>query len=75
MVAVTLPVTSASCERSFSKLKVVKTFPRNSMTSERLGNIDLFLLERVRAEKTDLDDFLDDYDSQDDNRRSKVTLS
>jgi len=45
------------------------------MTSERLGNIDLFLLERVRAEKTDLDDFLDDYDSQDDNRRSKVTLS
>jgi len=75
VVAVTLPVTSASCERSFSKLKVVKTFPRNSMTSERLGNIDLFLLERVRAEKTDLDDFLDDYDSQDDNRRSKVTLS
>ena len=41
LVAATLPVTSASCERSFSKMKLVKTFPRNSMTSERLGNIDL----------------------------------
>jgi len=36
--AVTLPIISASCEKRFSKTKVVKTFPRNSMTSERLGN-------------------------------------
>jgi len=45
------------------------------MTSERLGNIDLLSLERVRAEKTDLDYFLDDFDNRDDNRRIKVTLS
>jgi len=44
LVAVTLPVTRASCERSFSKMKL-KTFPRNSMTSER-GNIDLLSIER-----------------------------
>ena len=45
------------------------------MTSERLGNIDLLSLERVRAEKIEIDDFVDDFDSRDDNRRIKVTLS
>ena len=34
LVAVTLPITSASCERSFSKMKFLKKFPRNSMSSE-----------------------------------------
>jgi len=34
LVAVTLPTTSASCEKSFSKLKLVKKIPRTSMTSE-----------------------------------------
>ena len=27
-------------------MKLVKTFPRNTMTSERLGNVDLFSVER-----------------------------
>ena len=51
LVAVTLPVTSASCERSFSKTKLLKKFSRNSMTSERLGNVDLLSVERIRVEK------------------------
>ena len=41
LITVSLLVTSASCERNFSKMKLAKTFPRNSMTSERLGNIDI----------------------------------
>jgi len=41
LVAVTLPITSASCKSSFSKMTLVKTIPRNFVTSERLGNIDL----------------------------------
>ena len=45
--AVTLPITSASCERSFSKMKIMKQFPRNSMTSERLGNVDVSGVCRV----------------------------
>ena len=35
LLLITLPATSASCERSFSKMKLVKTFLRNSMTSKR----------------------------------------
>ena len=47
LVAVTLPITSASCERSSSKLKLVKKFPRYSMTSERLGKVDRSGVSRV----------------------------
>jgi len=39
------------------------------MTSERLGNVDLLAVERVRAEKIDLDDFVDEFGSRHDNRR------
>ena len=39
-------VTSASCEIYFSKMKLVKIFSRNSMTSERLGKTDLLSRER-----------------------------
>jgi len=46
LVAVTLPITSVWWERSFSKMKLVKTFPRNSSTTERLGNTDPLSIER-----------------------------
>ena len=72
LVAETLPITSASCERSLSKTKLLKKFSRNSMASERLGNVDLLLVERVRAETIDLDDFVDEFDSRHDIRRIKL---
>jgi len=51
LIAATLPVTRASCERILSKMKIVKTFLRNSTTSERLSNNALLSIERLRAEK------------------------
>ena len=72
LIAVTLHVTSASCERSFSKMKIVKTFLRNSMTSERLSNIAILSIESKRAESIDLDNFVDEFDSRHDNRRIKL---
>jgi len=68
LVGVTLPVTSASCERSFSKMEPVKTFPRNSIDWVTL----IYFHERVRAEKIDLDEFADEFDSRHDNRRIKL---
>jgi len=50
-VAVTLPVNSASRERIFPKMKLVKIFLRNSMTSERLNDIALLSIESLRTEK------------------------
>ena len=66
LTAVTLPVTSASCEKRFSKIKLVKTFPRNSMTSERLSSIALLPIERVWADNIYLDNFIDKLDSRHD---------
>ena len=37
-IALTLPVSSAGCERSFSKLRIIKTYLRNSMSNHRLLN-------------------------------------
>jgi len=42
------------------------------MTSERLGNVDLLSVERIPAEKIDLDDFVNEFDSRHDNRRIKL---
>ena len=68
LVAITLPVTSASHERSFSKRKLVKIFPRNSMTSERLGETDLISDERYEL-KNIFRWFCWWIDSRHDNRR------
>lgn len=72
LLAVTLPVTSASCERSFSKMKLVKTFLRNSMANDRLSNIALLSIESARAEGIDLESFVDEFDSRHGNRRIKL---
>jgi len=42
-------------------MHLVKTVLRNFMTSERLSNIDLLSIERVRAEKKYLDGLFDEF--------------
>ena len=39
MMYMTVPVTIAPAERSFSKLKLIKNFFRNSMSQERLSGV------------------------------------
>ena len=72
LIAVTIPVTSASCQRSFLKMKLVKTFLRNSMTNEKLSNIALLSIESKIAESIDLDSFVDEFHSRHKNRRIKL---
>ncbi|CAF3494549.1 unnamed protein product, partial [Rotaria sp. Silwood2] len=42
----TIPVSSTTCERTFSKMKTIKTTVRNSMTDVRLSDIYLLAIER-----------------------------
>ena len=44
----TLPVTSSSCERSFSTLKLIKTRLRSMMCEDRLSNLLLLSVEDNR---------------------------
>jgi len=50
----TIPVTTASCERSFSKFKLIKTYLRSTMTEERLNNLALISIENDIVSKLDL---------------------
>ncbi|CAF3356887.1 unnamed protein product [Rotaria socialis] len=44
--ALTIPVSSSTCERVFSKMNLIKTRIRNSMADERLGDLCILSIER-----------------------------
>ena len=44
-LALTVPVTSCSCERSFSCLRRVKTWLRSKMTQDRLDHLSVLAIE------------------------------
>jgi len=46
LIYLTLPVTVASAERPFSKLKLTKNYLRNSMNQDRLSNIAILNIEK-----------------------------
>ena len=49
MLLRTLPVTVATCERSFSKLKLIKNYLRSTMSEERLSDLAMLSIENERA--------------------------
>jgi len=44
--AMTIPVSSTTTERTFSKMKLIKTSARNSMSNDRLSDLSLLAIER-----------------------------
>jgi hypothetical protein len=68
-IAIVLPVTSASCERSFSALKLIKSYLRSTMSDSRLSSIAILSIESARAESLNLDLFVDEFDARHDNRK------
>ena len=67
----TLPVTMASAERSFSKLKLIKAYLRSTMAQERLDGLSLLAIERESAQKIDLDSIVDKFAKANARRASK----
>ncbi|XDV34378.1 hypothetical protein PO909_004542 [Leuciscus waleckii] len=60
-VALTLPVTVASAERSFSKLKLIKTYLRSTMGQERLSGLAVISINGEVAQKLSYDDLISDF--------------
>ncbi|KAG1925876.1 zinc finger MYM-type protein [Pimephales promelas] len=60
-IALTLPVTVASAERSFSKLKLIKTYMRSSVGQERLSGLAVISINGDVAQKLSYDDLIADF--------------
>ena len=63
-VLLTIPVTVASAERSFSKLKLLKSYMRTTMTQQRLNDLATIALESEVLEKIDYEDIIEDFISK-----------
>ncbi|XBI46171.1 hypothetical protein VPH35_110479 [Triticum aestivum] len=63
-VLFTIPVTVASAERSFSKLKLLKSYMRTTMTQQRLNDLATIALESEVLEKIDYEDIIEDFISK-----------
>ena len=55
-----LPVTTATAERSFSKLKPIKNYLRTSMRQERLSDLSVLSIEAENLEKLKSSSAMDD---------------
>jgi len=51
----TIPCSSAEAERSFSSLRRLKTYLRNSMSQQRLNHLAVLQVHRERLDGIDID--------------------
>jgi hypothetical protein len=63
-ILLTIPVTVASAERSFSKLKLLKNYLRSTMLQERLNGLATCSIEKDILTNIDLNIVLNDFASR-----------
>ena len=71
-ITLTIAVSTATCECSFSALKRIKTYLRSTMT-QRLVDLAILSIERELSLEHSLDDVVKRFSSEDKNRR--ISLS
>jgi hypothetical protein len=64
MILLTVPVTVASAKRSFSKLKLLKSYMRSTMTQERLSSLATIALESDILENINYEKMIEDFISR-----------
>lgn len=60
-ILLTLPITVATGERSFSKLKIIKNYLRSSMHEERLNGLAIISIEKDLANSLNYNDIIDKF--------------
>ena len=68
-IILTIAITSASCERTFSSLKRIKTWLRTTMSEDRLVDLATLSIERDMSAKLSLDQVVTDFSNKENNRR------
>ena len=64
----TIVVSIAHCESSFSALKHIKTYLRASMSDEQLQNLSILVIEKKLASELSLNMVIDIFTCEDKNR-------
>ena len=59
----TIGISIASCERSFSKLKMIKSYLRFTMSDDRLSALSILSIEKDSVQKLDFEDIMADFAS------------
>ncbi|XP_051206126.1 uncharacterized protein [Lolium perenne] len=65
----TVPVTVASAERSFSKLKLLKNYLRSTMTQQRLNGLATLCIEKKLLDDIDIDPIISEFASRNARRK------
>jgi len=60
----TIPITSAGAERTFSKLKLIKTYIRSTMSQQRLTGLATICIEKELSEQLNYDNIISDFASK-----------
>ena len=61
----TIPsVSIVSTERSFSKLKIIKTYLRSTMSQQRLNKLTLLSIEKEMLNEINYDNLINNFTSQ-----------
>ena len=60
-ILLTIPVTAASGERSFSKLKLIKSYLRSTISQDRLNGLALQSIEKDLVDKLDYTNLISDF--------------
>ena len=60
-ILLTIPVSVASAERSFSKLKLIKSYLRSTMSQERLSDLAILSIERELLRNIDFESLVNEF--------------
>jgi hypothetical protein len=57
-IAIIIPVSSAACERTFSCMKRIKSYLRNSMLYNNQSSLSIFAIEKSEAKSLNIEDII-----------------
>jgi len=63
-IAVTIPISSATCERSFSSMRRIKNWLRTSMLQQRFSDLSILNIERDLSNKIQTETVLDRFNTK-----------
>jgi hypothetical protein len=68
----TIPVTVATAERSFSKLKLIKTYLRSKISQERLSGLAILSIENKEAKAVDKNELIHRFANENARRKKRI---